>query len=168
VARLGDGRERERHALEVVREVARRGQERRPAVLVAAVARDGLAPLQHCLDRLQLGRAQRPHLKGPAVLREPWGVAEARAHEHRAHALLIEHPARRNGGDGGAARVGDGAQRAEQRLQQRPAAKERHEARVLGRTRGIEAGSFRAAEQRSWGRTGTAPTARGPWFDGWW
>ena len=116
--------------LEMMAEVARRGEEGRPAILVAAVAGNTGGVGQGGVDaRMVLvveGEGEQAQIVGPVL-----ALAEPRADDDRGHRRLLEHPAGRDVGDRDAVAARDLGQRGEDALQHGPAADGVDEALVL-------------------------------------
>ena len=99
-----------RKALEVVREVACRREERRLAVLVAAVARHGREALDRRAD-LRAVRLVQAEAEDREVLLNVRGLAEPSADDDRGDGGLLHDVAHRDVGDRGAVLGADGVQR---------------------------------------------------------
>ena len=91
--------DRARAPIDVMRQIAGRGQERRPAIFVAAIAGDRVQRRQRGADlgAVRIGEGERKH---PQRFVDVFALAEPRADDHAGDAGLIEDEAPRDIGHG--------------------------------------------------------------------
>ena len=116
----------------MVAQIARGGQEGRPAIFIAAIAFDAFRRLERAIDQAAVLFIERK-AEDPQIVGTVLALAQAGADDDGSDRLLLQHPARCDIGNRDAVLAGNRRERSENTLQHVPAADPIDEAHVFHR-----------------------------------